>query len=445
MKKILIVDDDKNILTTLQVHLEDSGMEPALAESGLEGLQKFKKIKPHIVLLDLKLPDMAGMEILREMVATRIKTYVVIITAHATIDTAVKAVKMGAFDYLPKPFTPSQITHVLAMIDKVHDLESEVESLKERLKGVEREGDFLTRNKRMRSILGTARQVADSSASIIISGESGTGKGVLARLIHDWSPRRDGPFVTVDCTALQENLLESDLFGHVKGAFTGAIRDKVGKLQIADRGTVFLDEIADMSPGIQAKLLHFLQHREFTKLGGTKTYHVDVRIIAATNRDLEELVQDKVFRQDLYYRLNVMEIFMPPLRERTTDIPILAEYYLNKFADENQKELSGITDQCLQTLISYPWPGNIRELVNAIERGTILANQDFLRPEDLPPHIINYSPEANSPNILQSLSALEKAHIEKVLLHTRSMDEAARVLGIDPATLWRKRKKYHLD
>ncbi len=445
MKRVLVIDDDKNILTTLQVYLEDSDMEPALAEAGQKGLQKFRDLKPDIVLLDLRLPDMDGLELLQEIIATQIKTYVIIITAHATIDTAVKAVKMGAFDYLPKPFTPSQITHVLEKVEKIRGLESEVESLKEKLKGVEREGDFITKNKRVRSILKTARQVADSNASVLISGESGTGKGVVARLIHDWSPRRDGPFVTVDCTALQENLLESDLFGHVKGSFTGAIRDKVGKLQVADTGTVFLDEVAEMSPGIQAKLLHFLQHREFSKLGGTKILQVDVRVIAASNRDLEGLVQGGAFRQDLYYRLNVVELFMSPLRERSTDIQLLAEYYLDKFARDNNKNIKGFTDECLRVLVSYPWPGNIRELINVIERGTILTNQDLLRPEDLPPHIVNYLPATNSTDILQPLSAIEKAHIEKVLLHTRSMEEAARVLDIDPATLWRKRKKYHLD
>ena len=286
MTKVLVVDDDKNILSTLKVHLEDSGMEPVLAETGKNGLQRFMELKPEIVFLDLKLPDVDGLEVLKEIVATEIKTFVVVITAYATIDTAVKAVKIGAFDYLPKPFTPSQVTHLLEMVKKVSSLESEVETLKEKLKGVEREGDFLTRNKKVRGILKTARQVADSNASVLISGESGTGKGILARLIHDWSSRKGDPFVIVNCTVLQDNLLESDLFGHVKGAFTGAIRDKVGKLKTADGGTVFLDEVADMSPGIQAKLLHFLEHHELSKLGDTENLKVDVRVIAATNRDL---------------------------------------------------------------------------------------------------------------------------------------------------------------
>jgi NtrC-family two-component system response regulator AlgB len=445
MKKVLVVDDDKNILTTLQIHLEDMGMEHVTACAGREGVEKFKQVKPDIVLLDLKLPDMDGLEVLKEIVATQIKAYVVIITAYATIDTAVKAVKMGAFDYLPKPFTPSQITHLLERIAKVHHLEAEVDTLKEKLRGIEREGDFITRNRKLRSILKTARQVADSNASVLISGESGTGKGMLARLIHGWSPRKDGPFVTVDCTALQENLLESDLFGHVKGAFTGAIRDKMGKLETANGGTVFLDEVADMSPEIQAKFLHFLQHREFEKVGDTKTLRVDARVITATNRDLEELVQEKVFRQDLYYRLNVVEIFMPPLCERREDIQLIAEHYLKKFSKENNRGVKGFADQTMEILQSYPWPGNIRELINVIERGTILSRQDHLTPEDLPIHIVNYTPRKDSDQKLRPLSEVEKAHIKEVLLHTQSMEEAAQVLGIDPATLWRKRKKYQLD
>ena len=445
MKKVLVVDDDKNILTTLKIHLEDMGMEPVTACAGREGVEMLKQVKPGIVLLDLKLPDMDGLDVLKEIIATQIKTYVVIITAYATIDTAVKAVKMGAFDYLPKPFTPAQITHVLEKIDKVRHLESQVEILKEKLKGIEREGDFITRNRTVRATLKTARQVADSNASVLISGESGTGKGVLACLIHGWSPRKDGPFVRVDCTALQENLLESDLFGHVKGAFTGAIRDKVGKLETGNGGTVFLDEVADMSPGIQAKFLHFLQHREFEKLGDTKTLRVDARVITATNRDLEELVQEKAFRQDLYYRLNVVEIFMPPLRERREDIQLIAEHYLKKFSKENNRDVKGIADQTIEILQFYPWPGNIRELINVIERGTILSRRDHLIPEDLPAHIVNYSPRKDADQKLRPLSEVEKAHVKKVLLHTRSMEEAAQVLGIDPATLWRKRKKYQLD
>jgi NtrC-family two-component system response regulator AlgB len=445
MKRALIIDDDKNILTTLQICLEDMGMETLTAGTGGKGLEIFNRIKPDIVLLDLKLPDLDGLKVLKKIISSGIKTYVVIITAHAAIDTAVKAIKMGAFDYLPKPFTPAQITHLVKMITRVHSLESEVETLKDKLKGIIQEGDFITRNRNMRNILKTARQVADSNAGVLISGESGTGKGVLASLIHAWSPRNEGPFITVDCAALQENLLESDLFGHIKGAFTGAIRDKVGKLELTDGGTLFLDEVSEMSPAIQAKFLHFLQHREFERLGDTKKILVDVRVVTATNKDLEELVRDNLFRQDLFFRLNVIELCMPPLRERPEDIRLIAKHYLNKFARDNDKAINGITDKAMQALQSYSWPGNIRELINVIERGTILSQHNMLTREDLPPHILNYKPGESSAGKMQTLAEAEKMHVKEALLHTASIEEAARVLGIDPATLWRKRKKYQLD
>jgi two-component system, NtrC family, response regulator AlgB len=445
MKKVLLIDDDHNILTTLQIHLEDADITVLLAENGKKGLELFQREKPEIVFLDLKLPDMDGLQVLDKIAGYGLKTYVIIITAHATIDTAVKAIKMGAFDYLPKPFTPEQITHHLKMIAKVNGLESEVETLKARLKGIVRQKDFITRSRNVRNILKMARRVADADAGILISGESGTGKGVLASLIHAWSPRHSGPFITVNCTALQENLLESDLFGHVKGAFTGAVRNKRGKLELTDTGTVFLDEVSEMSAPVQAKLLHFLQYKEFERLGDTRMIRVDARVIAASNRDLEELVQENMFRQDLFFRLNVIELFLPPLRERPEDILLIAEHYLEKFTAANNKVIKRITEPAVQALQSYPWPGNIRELVNVIERGTILSHKDQLELQDLPAHIVNYKFDPPDISKMQSLAEVEKLHIKKVLLNTSSMETAARVLGMDPATLWRKRKKYQLD
>ena len=445
MNKVLLIDDDQNILTTLQIHLEDAGMKVLLAKTAGKGLELWGREKPQMVFLDLKLPDMDGLKVLDEIVRSEIKTDVIIVTAFATIDTAVRAIKMGAFDYLPKPFTPAQITHVLDMIAKVHGLESEVETLKDRLKGIVREGDFITQSRKVHKILKIARQVADTDASVLISGESGTGKGVLASLIHAWSPRHSGPFITVDCTGLQENLLESDLFGHVKGAFTGAVRDKTGKLELTNGGTVFLDEVSEMSATVQSKLLHFLQHREFERLGDTQIIRVDVRVIAATNKDLDELVKENLFRRDLFFRLNVIELFLPPLRERLEDIQLIAEHYLSKFAAANKKGIKGFTRQAVEILQSYPWPGNIRELINVVERGTILSGSDRLHPKDLPSHIVTYTSDAQGPEKMPSLAEVEKSHIKDVLLRTESMEEAARILGIDPATLWRKRKKYYLD
>jgi NtrC-family two-component system response regulator AlgB len=441
MHKALIVDDDGNIVRTLEIYLQEKGFAVTTAGSGREALARFQEEKPELVLLDLRLPDQDGLAVLRQIVASGIPTQVIVITAYAAVETAVSAVKTGAFDYLAKPFVPGQLDLVLEKIAQMQALKSEVE----RLKGIFQEGDLLTRSRRMRQLLATARQAAESNAIVLICGESGTGKGLVARLIHDWSPRARQPFVTVDCAAMQENLLESDLFGHLKGAFTGALRDKVGKLSLAEKGSVFLDEVSEIPPAVQGKLLRFLQHREYQRLGDTQTLTVDARVIAATNRDLEELVRDGSFRQDLYFRLNVVELFMPPLRERPEDIPLLVEHYLRHCAQLNNKPLKGIEDDALSHLQRYPWPGNVRELVNAVERAVILAPLARLRRRDLPPHIANYRPAAPDEACLTSLAEVEKKHIQQVMLRTPSLEEAARVLGINPTTLWRKRKQYHLD
>jgi NtrC-family two-component system response regulator AlgB len=427
------------------VHLEDLGWDVVTAANGREALLAFERHQPQVVLLDLKLPDTSGLEVLKKIKATGVKSYVVIITAYATIDTAVSAVKLGAFDYLPKPFTPSQVEHLLGMVQKVDSLESEVESLTERLKGIERQGDFVTRSKKVRAVLQVARQAADSDASILLTGESGTGKGVLAGLIHGWSPRAEGPMVRVDCTVLQENLLESDLFGHRRGAFTGAVESKTGKLAQADGGTVFLDEVTEMSGAVQAKLLHFLQSREFTPVGDTRPQRVDARIIAATNRNLEESVRESIFREDLYYRLNVVEITLPPLRERPGDIEVLAELYLKRFGKEQGRTTEGFTQEALAAMLAYPWPGNVRELINAVQRGCIVSRNEKIGPQDLPPTITGFREMKDQEGILRTLEEVEREHIQRVIEHTRTMEEAAQILAIDPATLWRKRKKYRLD
>ncbi len=441
MKKALIIDDDSNILTTLEMYLEDKEFKVFTAGSAQKGLQCFHAEMPELVLLDLKLPDENGLKVLEKIVESGIKTQVLMITAHATIETAVKAVKMGAFDYLPKPFVPGQLDLLLERAKRFNRMEVEIAALK----GIFSEGGFLTRNRRMRKILQTARQAADSEACILICGESGTGKSLLARLIHDWSPRASHPIVTVDCAAMQENLLESDLFGHVKGAFTGALQDKTGKLKLADKGTVFLDEVSEVPRTVQGKLLRFIQHHEYERVGDPRPHRVDVRILAATNRDLEAMVRDETFRKDLYFRLNVLELFLPPLRERPEDIELLAEMFLKRSARLNRKPVGRITPEALHLLQNYPWPGNIRELINTMERSVIITHDDSLKPVDLSPAVTHFNPSASSGSGFQNLDEIEKQHIQNVLLHTASLDEAARVLGIDPATLWRKRKKYQLE
>ncbi len=441
MERALLIDDDRNIVQTLQIYLEDKGISVAAADSAREGVARFKEYRPDLVLLDLRLPDQDGLEVLHLIVASEIPTNVIIITAHAAIETAVRAVKMGAFDYLPKPFVPGQLDLILDKIAELQDLKKEVA----RLKGIFQEGDLLTCSRRMHQVLATARQAAESNAIVLISGESGTGKGLLARLLHKWSQRAHGPFVTVDCAGLQENLLESDLFGHVKGAFTGALRDKVGKLSLAEKGTIFLDEVSEIPPVVQGKLLRFLQQREYERLGDTHTFTVNARVIAAANKDLEELVREGVFRQDLYFRLKVVEIFLPPLRERPGDIPLLVDHQLLRYAQINNKKAKVIEEAALQHMQSYPWPGNVRELANAVERALILSPHSRLRIRDLPPYIANYRQVQPNQTCLVSIAEIEKRHIQEIMLCTSSLEEAARVLGINAATLWRKRKLYHLD
>lgn len=441
MKRALIIDDDRNISTTLTVYLEDKGFEVFAARSAADGLQVFRREAPNIVILDMKLPDGDGLDVLKAIIATSPGTQVVMITAYATIETAVSAVKIGAFDYLPKPFVPGQLDLILERMKRFQNLETEVAALK----GIFSEGGFLTRNKKMRRLLNTAKLAAESNAIVLITGESGTGKGLLARLIHDWSPRTCGPFVTVDCAALQENLLESDLFGHVKGAFTGALRDKIGKLKMAEGGTALLDEVSEVPLAVQGKLLRFLQSREYERIGDPQTQSVDVRVIAATNRDLDEMVRQGDFREDLYFRLNVVELFIPSLRERPEDIPLLSDYHLKRSARMNGKSVTRIAPKSMQRLQSYPWPGNVRELANTIERGVILSHEPALEVSSLPPHIANYKVTVPGEESSDNLADVEKRHIQNVILHSPSLEEAAKRLGIDPATLWRKRKKYSID
>lgn len=441
MRKALVIDDDRNIVQTLEIYFEEKGFIVCTAGTAAEGVSLFLEQRPDIVLLDLRLPDLDGLEVLRRIVASGLPTQVIVITAYAAVDTAVLAVKMGAFDYLSKPFVPGQLDLLLEKINEFNTLKQEVA----RLKGIFQEGELLTRSPQMREVLTEARQAANSNAMILICGESGTGKGLLARLLHRWSQRSERPFITVDCTTLHENLLESDLFGHIKGAFTGATRDKPGKLSLAEKGTIFLDEVSEIPSTIQGKLLRFMQYREYERLGDPRILTVDARVIAATNKDLEELVRDGTFRQDLYFRLKVVELFLPPLRERPEDIALLAEHYLQRYAQLNSRPVKDLDETVVAHLQSYPWPGNVRELANALERAVILSPHGPLRVRELPPHIAGYQKTLAGEIGLACLADVEKQHIQKVILHTRNLDEAARILGINATTLWRKRKQYHLE
>ncbi len=369
-----------------------------------------------------------------------------VITAHASLDTAVEAMRRGAFDYLPKPFTPAQVRAVLERVERVRGLRDRIAGLEERVRNEVPEADLQGRDPEVRRVLDVARRVAETDAAVLIRGENGTGKGVLAHALHAWSRRGDGPIVTVSCPSLSPDLLESDLFGHAKGAFTGAVRDAAGKVAAAEGGTLFLDEVGDLPPLLQPKLLRFLQERKYERVGEAKTRSADVRLVAATNRDLDAAVAAGTFREDLLYRLNVVELTLPPLRDRADLLP-LAEHLLTFFARQTGRHLSGFTAESREALARHPWPGNLRELRNAVERAAILADGPEVGTADLPDKIArarvgpSTSAEIGGPI---SLEQLEIEHIRRVLAGSASLDAAARTLGIDPSTLYRKRKQYGL-
>src|SRR5690242_5536252 len=413
-----------------------------------------RKALPDILLTDLRMDGMSGLDLLGKAREYFPSATVVIMTAYGTIDTAVAAMKNGAYDYLVKPFTPEQLEHLIERIEEFRRLREENTKLRDQVDALSEPSAIVTKNPRMQKVLDTAKKVAVTDSTILITGESGTGKTLLAKLIHDASGRAKGPFAVVNCATLSENLLESELFGHVRGAFTGAVKDKIGRLQVADTGTVFLDEIGEVSPTLQTKLLRFLQEREFERVGDTKTIRVDVRIIAATNKDLEREVKEARFREDLYFRLNVIDLHMPSLRQRPEDILTLADQLLARSFVSTGRKSRPLNDAAKRAIEGYGWPGNIRELKNALERAAILCTGDQVTLEDLPDRVLEYTqPMQFSPNsslfaVTQSdvsLEDLEKQHIRHVLSTATTLEEAASILGINLSTLWRKRRRYGLE
>ncbi len=433
---ILLVDDEQNIQKTVRIALEAGGFGVTAFLNPLQAVEAMKEERFDIGLFDLKMQPIDGMQLLREARVLAPEMTVVMMTAHGSIDSAVEAMKLGAFDYLQKPFELSELQRFVEKVYDHHRLKTEVSLLREELRRTLDTGMLVTRSEKMHSIIDLAMLVASSGISVLIEGESGTGKELLAHLIHDNSPRGAQPFVTVNCSALAETLLESELFGHVKGAFTGAAKDRQGRFSAADGGTVFLDEIGEIPPPTQVKLLRFLQNREFERVGETTTSKVDVRVLAATNRDLEEAVTAGSFREDLYYRLNAVKIKLPPLRERQEDIPLLCQHFLTKFSSSAE-----IAPGVLAALQAYPWKGNVRELENVMERAVILSRGETIQMFHLPEEFQILMAPANG---AMSLEDMEQQHIIKVLRIAKDFDEAASILRIDPATLWRKRKKYGL-
>jgi NtrC-family two-component system response regulator AlgB len=453
---ILIVDDEKSIRLTTSIALEAEGHYVETAEDGTLALKRIKEENFDLVFLDLRLGDEDGLEILQKIVAMKPQQLVTIFTAHASISTAVKATQLGAFDYLEKPFTPDQLRAILIKAQKARKTQVEVVQLKETVQELKSEVRhaspplrFASEDPKTRVEFDVLFRAAATSASILILGESGTGKSVIAREIHDRSHLRDKPFVTVSCPSLSKELLESVLFGHMKGSFTGAIKDTWGKVYAADGGTLFLDEIGELPMEIQPKLLRLLQEREYERLGENKVRQADVRVIAATNRDLKASIRAGEFREDLYYRLNVISVTVPPLRERPADLAKFAKDYLDFFSGQLGRKIDGFSDSGRSALMRHPWPGNLRELRNAIERSTILARGNQVEAEDLPqptPMASSSATDAESGGLgiggEHSLDEIEQAHLMKVLGWAPSLHDAAAVLGIDKATLYRKRKRF---
>jgi two-component system, NtrC family, response regulator AlgB len=441
--QILIVDDEPNIRRTLRLALESMGHGVEEAASRGDTLQWIERRAFDLVLIDLRLGDESGLDLLEPVMLQQPRLAVVVITAHASIDTAVEAMRRGAFDYLPKPFTPAQVRGVLERVTRVRGLRDRVADLEDQVRAEVPEAELASGDPLMGRVLELARRVASTDAAVLIRGENGTGKGVLARVLHAWSKRSDGPFVTVSCPSLSAELLESDLFGHARGAFTGAVRDAAGKVAAAEGGTLFLDEVGDLPPALQSKLLRFLQERKYERIGETRTRAADVRLVAATNRDLDAAIASGAFREDLFYRLNVVELTLPPLRRRT-DILTLAEHLLRFFARQTGRHLTGFTPEAREALTRHTWPGNLRELRNAVERAAILAQGPEVGLADLPERIALAASGPAGPSEIGgpvTLEQLEVEHIRRVLASSPSLDAAARALGIDPSTLYRKRKQ----
>lgn len=443
--RLLVIDDEENIRRTATVAFEAMGHTASSAANGKAALKALDNERFDVAFLDLMLNGESGLDLLPELLQRDPQLQVVVFTAYASIETAVEAMRLGAVDYIPKPFTPDQIRHVLSKIAKARQLEQRVADLESRLSSDSPAHALASVEPAVQKTFEIVLKAAGTPATILILGESGTGKSVLARTVHENSLQKDNAFVTVNCPSLSRELLESELFGHVKGAFTGAVSDTVGKVATADGGTLFLDEIAELPFEIQAKLLRLLQEKEYERVGEARTRRANVRVVAATNRDLEQAVQTGRFREDLYYRLNVISIHMPPLRERLRDLPGIAENYLKFFARQCGKPVKSFNEEAALALRTYGWPGNLRELRNIVERSVILADSEIIDLADLPEKIAKNvaAPASRSVQVGAkiSLEELESEHIARVIEKSGTMEEAARVLGIDPATLYRKRKR----
>jgi len=446
--RVLVVDDEANARSALAELLREEGYSVETAADGFKALPKLDEFAPDAIVTDLKMPGLDGLGLMRKALEQDPERAVIMMTAFGAVDTAVAAMRAGATDYLTKPINFDELLLVVERAIERRRLKQEAAELRQRLSDRHRLPNIIGSSPAMQSVFDTVLQVAPSRASVLITGESGTGKELIAAALHEHSPRAGKPFVKLHCAALSETLLESELFGHERGAFTGAVTRRDGRFQQADRGTLFLDEIGEISPSVQVKLLRFLQEHEFERVGANQTTKVDVRVVAATNRNLRERVKQGLFREDLYYRLNVVAIEMPPLRQRSSDIGLLAHHFLTRYAKENAKNVTGFADGAMEKLLRYPWPGNVRELENAIERAVVICRGELIRPEDL----AVTTPEQNDPAKSMSdfppvpgasLAAIERFAILRTLEHVGgSTSRAADILGISPRKIQYKLQAY---
>jgi len=444
---ILVVDDEETMRDSCQQALSQDENRVKVAEDGSTALAILEKESVDLVILDLKMPGLSGMEVLKKIKEKDPEIVVVVITGYATIESAVEAMKSGAYDFIPKPFTPISLRTIVGRALEKRRLSLENVLLRAELKDRFGAEVIVGQGASMREVEELVRKVAPTDSTVLISGETGTGKELIARAIHSQSSRRDKPFIVIDCGGLAESLFESELFGHVKGSFTGATETKYGRFEVANEGTVFLDEIGNISMNIQTKLLRVLQEKEVTRVGSLQVIKVDVRIIAATNKDLLKCLKEQTFREDLFYRLSVVPIVLPPLRERREDIPLLANHFLEKYNKKREKSVAAISDQAMSVLTEYDWPGNVRELENVIERAVVLARSGVIEPTDLWYYELEGKTTSSSDaDEVKSLADAEREHIIRILkMFDGHIGKTSGALGIDRKTLRLKLKKYGID
>ncbi|MBI4685591.1 MAG: sigma-54-dependent Fis family transcriptional regulator [Nitrospirae bacterium] len=439
--RVLIAEDEEITLKHLRYALENEGFIVSGVNNGLDALEKIKKEVPDILIADIKMPKMDGLTLLAEVKNKYPDTEVIIITGFGTIESAVEAMKRGATDYITKPFNLDELNIKLKKILEKKRLEKDNIALKVSL-DIDKDTSFITKSKRMKRVIEIINSITNSDCNVLLTGETGVGKGLVAKIVHNSSLRKNMPFLSLNCAIFTEELLASELFGHERGAFTGAVTMKQGLLEVANNGTLFLDEIAEMSPPLQAKLLKVIEDKEFLRVGGTRTIRVDVRFIAATNQNINALVSEGKFREDLFYRLNVMDIYIPPLRERKEDISPLSKHFLGKYSKKENKKIDSFSREAMDTIMSYGFPGNVRELENIIERAVILEKTSHISAESLPQSIKLFHVEAIDPNRIRTIDEINKEYAEKVLeVSEGNKSKAAELLGISRTSLWRILKK----